>query len=139
MPEQKKPDQYQSEIEEILRKADLDAPIPIRPKKPSFFNLTKKYVRQSLEGKAWSITPGRIVLVAVSLILLAAITRMIVPIAFGPLAWAGLLLFIIGYGMFFVKPPKDPEQRWRGQSLEDPKTPGPMTNFVDRICRKFKR
>jgi len=138
MPEQKKPEQYQSEIEEILRKADLDAPIPIRPKKASFFSLLKQYAGQSLEGKAWSITPGRIVLVAVSLLLLAAITRMIVPVAFGPLAWAGLLLFIIGYGMFFVKPPKSPGPRWRGQPLDDAPS-GPRTNFIDRIRRKFKK
>ncbi len=132
------PEQYQFEIEEILRKADLDAPIPSRPKKTSFFSLLKQYARQSLEGKAWSITPGRIVLAAVSLILLAALTRMIVPVAFGPLAWAGLLLFIIGYGMFFVKPPKGPEQRWRGQLLDDAPS-GPRANFIDRIRGKFKR
>ena len=132
------PEQYQFEIEEILRKADLVAPIPIRPKKTSFFSLLKQYARQSLEGKAWSITPGRIVLVAVSLILLAALSRMIVPVAFGPLAWAGLLLFIIGYGMFFVKPPKGPEQRWRGQLLDDAPSV-PRANFIDRIRGKFKR
>jgi hypothetical protein len=132
------PEQYQSEIEEILRQADLDGPIPIRPKKTSFFSLLKQYARQSLEGKAWSITPGRIVLVAVSLILLAALTRMIVPVAFGPLAWVGLVLFIIGYAMFFIKPPKGPEQRWRGQPLDDAPS-GPKTNFIGRLRRKFKR
>lgn len=138
MPEQKKPEQYESEIEEILRQADLEAPTPIRPRKSSFSSLLMQYARQSLEGKAWSITPGRIVLVAVSLLLVAAITRMVMPSVFGPLAWAGLLLFIIGYGMFFVKPPKGPEQRWRGQPLDDVGS-GPKATIIDRIRRKLGR
>ena len=33
------------------------------------------------------------------------------------LARAGLLIFIVGYGMVLAKPPKV-EKRWRGQSLE---------------------
>jgi len=69
---------------------------------------------------------------------LAALTRMIVPVAFGPLAWVGLVLFIIGYAMFFIKPPKGPEQRWRGQPLDDAPS-GPKTNFIGRLRRKFKR
>lgn len=136
MPEQQKPEQYKAEIEEILRKADLDAPTPIRPKKASFFNLLAQYARQSLEGKAWSITPGRIVLVAVSLLLVAALTRVIVPGFFGPLAWAGLLVFIIGYAMFFIKPPKAPEPRWRGQPLDD-EPRGPKIGLIGRIRRKL--
>lgn len=69
---------------------------------------------------------------------MAALTRMIVPVAFGPLAWVGLVLFIIGYAMFFIKPPKGPEQRWRGQPLDDAPS-GPKTNFIGRLRRKFKR
>jgi len=34
------------------------------------------------------------------------------------LAWAGLLIFIVGYGMVLAKPPKI-EKRWRGQSMEE--------------------
>ena len=138
MPEQHKPEQYRTEIEEILRKADIEGPAPIRPKKSSFFSLLMQYVRQSLEGKAWSITPGRIVLVAVSLLLVAAITRVVVPGFFGPLAWAGLLIFIIGYAMFFIKPLKGPERRWRGQPLDDAPQ-GPKATWIDRIRRRLGR
>ncbi|MCH8825968.1 MAG: hypothetical protein J4O08_07345 [Chloroflexi bacterium] len=138
MPEQHKPDQYRTEIEEILRKAELDGPTPIRPKKPNFLGLLMQYARQSLEGKAFSITPGRVVLVAVSLLLVAAITRLVVPSAFGFLAWAGLILFIVGYALFFIKPPKGPERHWRGQPLDDAPT-GPRATWIDRIRRKFGR
>ena len=39
----------------------------------------------------------------------------------GYLAWAGLILFIVGYAMFFVKPPsmRPPEKRWRGRPVND--------------------
>jgi hypothetical protein len=57
-------------------------------------------------------------LVAVSLLLSALIVNAFVPGLVAPLAWAGLLLFLVGYGMFFVKPPKI-EKRWRGQPLDD--------------------
>ena len=138
MPEQHKPEQYKSEIEEILKKAEIEAPIPIRPRKTSFFSMLVRYARQSLEGKAWSVTPGRIVLVAVSLLLVAAITRVAVPGFFGPLAWAGLGIFIIGYALFFIKPPKGPDQRWREQPLDDAPT-GPKATWIDRVRRKLGR
>ena len=138
MPEQHKPEQYKSEIEEILKKAEIEAPTPIRSGKSSFLNLLTQYARQSLEGKAWSITPGRIVLVAVSLLLLAAMTRVIAPGFFGPLAWAGLGIFFFGYLMFFVKPPKGLDPRWRGQPLDDAPS-APRATWIARIRRKFGR
>jgi hypothetical protein len=59
-------------------------------------------------------------LVAVTLLLAALVLRSALPGigVVGPLAWAGLLLFIVGYGLFFIKPPKI-EKRWRGEPLED--------------------
>jgi len=36
----------------------------------------------------------------------------------GYLAWAGLLISIVGYGMVLAKPPKG-EKRWRGQLLDE--------------------
>ena len=108
MPEQyqKGPEQYQKEIEEILEKADVKSPAPRNLAKLSFWRLIWLQIRQSLGGKTWSLSPGRIILASVLLILTWVVLRPILPSLAGYLAWAGLLIFIIGYGLFFIKPPK---------------------------------
>ena len=111
-------ERYQREIEEILEEAgDL---VPAKPRlgaRPGFWRLIRAYIAQSLRGNRWSLSPGRVMLIAVSLLLAALVLRGALPGIVGPLAWAGLLLFIVGYGLFFVKPPKI-EKRWRGQTVE---------------------
>ena len=122
---------YQREIEEILKQTGGPEPSGRGPRQ-NIWRLIWLYIRQSLGGKRWSLSPGRIMLIAVSLLLSALIVRALVPGLVGPLAWAGLLLFIVGYGMFFVKPPNI-EKRWRGQPLEDGGEP-----WWKRVRRKLK-
>ena len=125
---------YQREIEEILKQAgDLGPSGRERRPKQSFRRLLWIYVSQSLGGRGWSVSPGRIMLIAGSLLLSALIFRAMVPGLQGlgaPLAWAGLLLFIVGYAMIFVRPAKI-EKRWRGQPLEDA-----GESWWDRIRRR---
>ena len=122
---------YQREIEEILKQAgDLGTIGRDRKPRQSFRRLLWSYVSQSLGGRGWSISPGRIMLIAGALLLSALIVRVVAPGLVAPLAWAGLLLFIVGYAMIFVKPPRI-EKRWRGQSLEDA-----GESWWDRIRRR---
>ncbi len=114
-------ERYQREIEEILQEAgDLESAGGRTGARPSFWLLARSYIAQSLGGKRWALSPGRVMLVAVSLLLAALVLRSALPGVgvVGPLAWAGLLLFIVGYGLFFIKPPKI-EKRWRGQPLDE--------------------
>ena len=122
---------YQREIEEILKQAGEMEPAG-RDRRPrqSIWRLIWTYIVQSLGGRGWSISPGRIMLVAGSLLLSALIVRAVVPGLVAPLAWAGLLLFIVGYAMIFVRPVKI-EKRWRGQPLEDA-----GESWWDRIRRR---
>ena len=129
------PDRYRREIEEILRQAgELES--SERPKRSgqSIPRLVWLYVKQSLGGKGWSLSPGRIMLIAVSLFLAAAILPAMVPVSgLGMLlGFAGLLLFIVGYAMFFVKPPKI-EKRWRGQPIDHV-----GESWWERLRRKLK-
>ena len=111
-------ERYQREIEEILEEAgDLEPARPRLGARAGFWRLIRAYIGQSLRGSRWSLSPGRVMLIAVSLLLAALVLRGALPGIVGPLAWAGLLLFIVGYGLFFVKPPKI-EKWWRGQALE---------------------
>ena len=113
---------YQREIEEILEKSgDLGSTsAPNRPpeEKESLFRLVGLYIKNALSGKLWSLSPGRVMLIGLLLLLSMLIVMQFVPGIPGLLAWAGLLIFIVGYGMVLAKPPKI-EKRWRGQSMEE--------------------
>lgn len=126
-------ERYKKEIEEILRQAGDLAPSGQRKaSQRSLWRLVWRYIAQSLGGKAWSISPGRVMLVAICLLLLALAFGMTLPGIGGPLALAGLLLFIVGYALFFVRPPKF-EKRWRGQPLDDRKG-----SWWERLRRRLK-
>ena len=111
------PSRYQREIEDILEKAGEEGPRR-RPQRArerrSLRQLVWLYVRQSLSGNLFSISPGRIMLLGFVLLLSFLLVRPFNGGVAGMLAWAGLIVFIIGYGMVLVRPPKI-EKRWRGQ------------------------
>ena len=113
------PERYREEIEEILKQAGEIAPSqPIRRSRPSIWGLIGLYVRQSLSGRLLSISPGRIMVAALVILLLALVFGRVGPGIGAPLALAALLLFIVGYAWIFLKPPKI-EKRWRGEPVDD--------------------
>ncbi len=129
---------YQREIEEILQKAG-DLEDTGRGPKPGssgrgigFVRLVWLYVRQSLGGRFWSISPGRVMLVGFVLILSVLLVRPFIGGVAGWLGWAGLLMFIIGYGMVLVRPPKV-QKRWRGAAIEDD------SSWLEKIRRRITR
>ncbi len=127
---------YQREIEEILQKAgDIGGGGRRRKsassnKSTGFFRLVWLYVGQSLGGRFWSISPGRVMLVGFVLILSTLLVRPFIGGVAGWLGWAGLLMFIIGYGMVLIRPPKV-QKKWRGAPIED------NVSWLDRIRRKI--
>ena len=124
-------DRYQREIEEILRQAgEAVPPISPSPKRPGLRRTIWNSIKQSLAGKPLSFSPGRVMLAAVLLLLAALVLN---SVGFGPVALvalAGLILFIVAYGMFFVRPPR-PQKRWRGEIIEEESSGG----FWDRFRR----
>lgn len=127
-------ERYKREIEEILKRSgDLAETKRPQGPRPSIWRLIWLNIKQSLGGRTWSISPGRVMLVAVCLLLSALIVRAAVPGMVAPLAWAGLLLFIVGYAMFFLKKPgSNVEKRWRGQPIEN------SESWWDRLRRKLR-
>ena len=132
------PSRYQREIEDILEKAGEEGPRR-RPRRSSdrrsFRQLVWLYVRQSLSGNLFSISPGRIMLLGFVLLLSFLLVRPFNAGVAGMLAWAGLIIFIVGYGIILVRPPKI-EKRWRGQSVEMGPSGG---SWLDRIRRRITR
>ena len=127
-------DKYKREIEEILKQAgEIAVPEKKRQPKTSLWRLIWRNITRSLGGKMWSFSPSRVMLIAVVLFLLSMVFRAAGLGIVGPLAWAGLLLFIIGYAMFFIRP-KKVEKLWRGQPID-------ITGetWWNRIRRKLKK
>ena len=124
---------YQREIEEILQKAGDLGPTRggRRTPRQSLPRLVWLYVKHSLGGKLWSLSPGRVMLFGLVLLLSTLVVSPFVHWG-GYLAWAGLLISIVGYGMVLAKPPTQ-EKRWRGQLLEDP-----GESWWDRLRRRRK-
>ena len=112
------PERYKMEIEEILEAGELIGSKKSNARRPSFFKLLcLQLVQSSLGDKRLSLSPGRVMLLGLLLLLAALISRTFIPEFGGILAWAGLILLIVGYGMFFMRP-KRIEKRWRGQPID---------------------
>ena len=114
------PDQYQKEIEDILKKAEADAPLPPGQSRRSLRGMVWQYTRQSLNSTAWGISPGKIMLAALAILLAGIVLRYMIP-ALSILLWLSLILFIVGYGMIFLRPSKSRGERkmWRGRYIDD--------------------
>jgi hypothetical protein len=111
-------DKYQREIEEILE-ATGETPVPDGGKRRGARggNLPKVNLNQ---GKAfWRFTSGKLFLVSVGLLVTALIMRSVGVNLVGFFAWAGIILFILAYALFFVKPSNNTEKRWRGRPVDD--------------------
>ena len=65
----------------------------------------------------------------VALLLATLLFRSIVSWVVAPLGVAGVILFVVGYGMFFIKPRQGYEKRWRGQPIEDDSGGKPWDRF----------
>ncbi|MCL0028942.1 hypothetical protein M1N23_02200 [Dehalococcoidia bacterium] len=113
---------YQREIEEILENSGEFQSPGTRSDGTGYSlpQLVWFYVKHSLSGRLWSLNPGRVMLIGLVLLMTGLIVRPYVDGALDYLAWAGLLLSIVGYGMVLAKPPTQ-EKLWRGRLIEDPK------------------
>ncbi len=129
-------DKYQKEIEDILKKAEAEEPLPRTNSNRSLRSLVSQYVRQSMNNKVWGISPGKIMLATLAVFLASLLLRPIMPGIFGLILWGCLIVFILAYGLFFVKPSKPPNQRkmWRGQYIDDE-----PSSFFDSLKGKFRR
>ena len=127
------PEKYKDEIEEILKRAGEAAPSKTskelerhpedRPRGPdsrdsrdSIVSRQDQAPRTGSSLRSPSITPGKLMLVGVILL--------IVGFKFWPLIWVGLAILAGGYMMYFVAPRTVTyENRWRGRSMEEDITP----------------
>ncbi len=129
-------EKYKDEIEEILRQAGEVAPSkptrdterkPEDPRRDLMVSRRNLVPSQRPTSSLPSITPGKLMLAGVILLLIG--------IRFWPLIWVGLALLVGAYLMYFVSPRSiNVEKRWRGRSVED--RPGSYWGQVKRWLRK---
>ena len=91
------PDRYQREIEDILEQAGDLGPGPRSGRRRGgLTSLVRRYFGQAPGGSAWAVTPGRVMLAAVVVLLLALVAGSFTSGVAPLLGFAGLLLFIVG-------------------------------------------
>ena len=126
-------DKYMKEIEEILRQAEDSLPKD-RDRAPRGTPKTVGGPLGRVSGKI-RITPGKLMLGSFALLLLALIMSLAGVGSVVHLVVAGLVLFVIAYALFFVRPGgsfSSYEKRWRGRPIEERLT------VVDRLKRWLK-
>lgn len=124
------PERFQQEIEEILEQSEAQAPLS-RPRR------MRRQKTERQEGAGGFITPGRVIIAAVLLLLSFAL------IFDGTLAtaflWAALVVGVLGYAFFFVRADRaDNKPHWRGKPVEYDSPPG-GPSLWDKLRRRFRR
>ncbi|MEE8442436.1 MAG: hypothetical protein V3S37_01695 [Dehalococcoidia bacterium] len=120
-------ERYQQEIEEILGKAEELPLDKVKPPRRSFSTILLTGLGRLLGGRTWSLSPGRIMLGSLGLLLVTLLFRASMPGIAAPIAWVAVILFILGYALFFISPHPSNEKRWRGEVIES--TPGLWERF----------
>ena len=115
-------DKYQKEIEEILRRAEevLPQDTATRSAAPQrglgrFF----KPVNRPDRGRGLKFSATKLMLASFAILLLALFLGAFKVISVLPLVVVGLILFVIAYALFFVRPGSSYEKRWRGRVIEE--------------------
>jgi len=117
------PEKYQQEIEEILKNVGEAPPAdpPNRPERPLEDqpssrrpNWRASAPRHSSSPRWPTITPGKILLFGLILLVVAALLKL------GTLVWIGLGLLAVAYLLYFITPRSvSYEKRWRGQPVDE--------------------
>ena len=111
-------EKYQQEIEEILNQVSSLPSRPQAPRKRGLFRIALLGLGRSLVGQGRGVSPGRIMLGAFIFLILAWWIKSNLPGLVGPVLWAALILFILGYAFFFIGSGNTYEKRWRGHLVE---------------------
>ena len=128
------PERYQKEIEEILRQADdIGSSGSGKVGRRGILRVLWSQIMATPGDGGRLLSPGRVMLVAICFLVAALFLGSAIPGFTGWLGWIGLFLFIVGYGMFFLRPRSSAEKRWRGRPVED------VESLWDRLRRRFSR
>ena len=125
-------ERYRREIEDILTNIDVenDENSLLACEKPEGVSEAESgFLSQAIKN----IRPGKIILASLILLLIALLLGPSFPSFLGSLmAWAAVVIFILGYALIFIRSEKKYEKRWRGEPIDEPKI-----SFLERLRRKI--
>jgi hypothetical protein len=126
---------YQKEIEEILEQVNEEPPAASgsgrRP--PPWETAPAQSAGRRGSRALFRFTIGKVMLAGVVLLLLSPLLGgwgLMAPAALG-----GIALIIGAYVVYFTKPRRQVERRWRGQSIEDEPEPNGLLLFWRWLTR----
>ena len=132
-------ERYQREIEEILSQAGESEPAD-RPKKGRGVPLIPPFFRKGRgTGGRVRFSSGRLVFIGLALLLSAILVSAMFPGLLGLIMLLSLILFILGYVLFFARPSAGPEKRWRGRVIEQDRPSGMSGGWFRGFQRLFRR
>ena len=117
-------EKYIREIEEILEEAERSPGSSVADDVEETPRASKLMARFGRIGAILRVSPnkivlGGIILIVVSFVVYNAFNYLFVEnVKFLLPVWAGLILFVIVYGLLFVRPGAQ-DKRWRGKILDD--------------------
>ena len=121
-------ERYQREIEEILEEAGERPP-------PRLAKRVRPARRPARRERGYSLfpTPGRIAFAGAAALAVALAVNLLGVPGSTVFLWAGVALLVAAYALYFTKPRRTVERRWRGQLMDDPPQPGPLSRLWRRI------
>ena len=121
---------YQREIEEILGQTGEDEPGSggERVKTPNAPRRASRSPRRRL-GAFIRLTPGRLLVAGIGLLILSVLLKALDAPGVTPFLWASVVLFVFAYVVYFTRPRRTVERRWRGQPMDDPQPAGPFSRL----------
>ena len=125
-------DKYMKEIEDILKQAEDVMPADRAGARGSGHGNPggqPSLLSRISGGRGLKISAGKLMLASFALLLLALVLG---AAGFGSVVFlvaAGLILFVIAYALFFIRPGASYEKRWRGRIIED------RPSMLDRMRR----
>ena len=123
-------ERFQKEIEEILQHSG-ELPEKEAPRRQEG---KRRIFPVSFKGFSKGLSPGKVLLVSVALLLTALLVRGAAPAFMGLLLWVSLVLFITAYALFFVRWEDRVERRWRGMVVDYSTAP----SWWQRLRRKLR-
>ena len=114
-------EKYQREIEDILGQIDELPAARAQPKRRNFLRSAFGMMARAMAGRGNRISPGKILLTSLALVLVAALFKAVLPgIVVPVLLWTAVITFIVGYALFFINTSEPFERRWRGEPVNEP-------------------
>lgn len=125
-------EKYRREIEEILSNVEVENDgSSLQTSENTGVESTSE--SRSLMQGIKDVRPFKIILSSAILLAVALLLGPIFPSFLGSLiAWAAVVIFIVGYSLVFISPGQKYEKRWRGEPIDEPEL-----GLFERLRRKL--